>query len=247
MSLRNIDPTSSSREEILAEISRLEALKNDWYSEEQAIKLSINSMYGGLGNKYFIAFNSDVAETITLQGQDLIKYAKDITNKYFLEIWHLDKDIHKKLGIIGDVRKVNTPVVIYCDTDSLEGDSKLIVDDCELNISDYWAMNEKANGCIVDVKGNEIIEGPTLYQNVANWTEDKKLHLSKVRKIIRHKVTKPKWRMITESGKEVIVTGDHSLMVIRDGLLTEIKPSEINPEKDKVVSVFNGLLKNMVI
>ena len=53
---------------------------------------------------------------------------------------------------------------------------------------------------------------------------------------MRHKVTKPKWKLKTKSGKEVIVTNDHSMIVFRDGKKLEVKPYEIQPS-DKILVV----------
>ena len=53
---------------------------------------------------------------------------------------------------------------------------------------------------------------------------------------MRHKVTKPKWRLRTKDGKEIIVTNDHSMIVFRDGEKLEIKPNQILPT-DKVLIV----------
>lgn len=114
----NIDPSTSSPEEIKKEIERLTHFMNNCHSEEMAYKLAINSIYGGLANKYFVAFNTDVAEAVTLQGQDLIKYAEKILNRYFNNFWHTDTELHEKLGITTKVRQVTTPLVIYSDTDS---------------------------------------------------------------------------------------------------------------------------------
>jgi intein/homing endonuclease len=35
---------------------------------------------------------------------------------------------------------------------------------------------------------------------------------------MRHKVKKPKFKIKSKSGKEIIVTGDHSCIVFRDGV-----------------------------
>ena len=48
-----------------------ESLMN--YNLEQAIKLAINSIYGAFANDYFHFRSTDIAETVTLQGQDAIK------------------------------------------------------------------------------------------------------------------------------------------------------------------------------
>jgi DNA polymerase elongation subunit (family B) len=84
-----------------------------------AIKILINSVYGAFGNQYFYFFSTDIAQSITLQGQDMIKFANKAINFYFKEKWHLDIDLHKELGIDSYVvNKVNDDSAIYTDTDS---------------------------------------------------------------------------------------------------------------------------------
>jgi DNA polymerase elongation subunit (family B) len=106
-----------SAEEIRAEISRLQKMSSDYKNEEQGVKLTLNSIYGALGNQYFACFNPEVAESVTLQGQDLIKFAEKVVNKYFHEHWHLDSELHDKIGV-RNVRPISTEMVIYVDTDS---------------------------------------------------------------------------------------------------------------------------------
>jgi len=108
----------STSDEIRAEIDRLRRISKELKNEEQAIKLMINSIYGGLGNPFFVAFNLDVAEAVTLQGQNLIKFAERTVNEYFQERWHLDEDTHRAMGIEGPVSRITRPVIIYADTDS---------------------------------------------------------------------------------------------------------------------------------
>ena len=103
--------------ELEAKIAELTALKNELKNEEQAIKLTMNSIYGAIGNAWFVCFNPDVAEAVTLQGQDLIKYSEKILHRYFHEFWHNDKELHDKLGI-SNVKRVVKPLVVYGDTDS---------------------------------------------------------------------------------------------------------------------------------
>ena len=109
--------TSEERKEIEEKIERLTSLKNELKNEEQAIKLTMNSIYGAIGNNWFVCFNPDVAEAVTLQGQDLIKYSEKILHKYFHDFWHMDKELHEKLGLTS-VKRVVKPLVVYGDTDS---------------------------------------------------------------------------------------------------------------------------------
>ncbi len=47
-----IDVETASSDEIRKEIERLKQLSNAWKNEEQAVKILLNSVYGGLANKW---------------------------------------------------------------------------------------------------------------------------------------------------------------------------------------------------
>src|SRR6056297_705702 len=97
--LTTIDPHTCSIEELDKEIVKLKSLKEEYFNREQAIKIFINSVYGGVGSPWFEGYNAALAEAVTLQGQDMIKYANDFFDDYFLNIWHKDKELHKALGL----------------------------------------------------------------------------------------------------------------------------------------------------
>ena len=111
-------------------IERLTSLKNELKNEEQAIKLTMNSIYGAIGNSWFVCFNPEVAEAVTLQGQDLIKHSEKILHKYFHDFWHKDKELHDKLGLT-NVKKIHKPMVVYGDTDSNYVTFQEVVASCE--------------------------------------------------------------------------------------------------------------------
>lgn len=135
--------TPEEKQEIIKKIERLTALKNELKNEEQAIKLTMNSIYGAIGNNWFVCFNPDVAESVTLQGQDLIKYSEMILHKYFHEYWHLDKELHEKLGLTS-VKRVVKPLVIYGDTDSNYVTFQEVVSSCDWQ-GDYKDLILKIN------------------------------------------------------------------------------------------------------
>jgi DNA polymerase elongation subunit (family B) len=112
-----IDLQSATKQEIEQEVERLKDLQNLYMNAEQAVKIFINSVYGASGSPWFLFFSTDVAEAVTLQGQDLIKYSEKVINRYFLEFWHKDTVLHEKMGLTR-VEKVDLPVVLYVDTDS---------------------------------------------------------------------------------------------------------------------------------
>lgn len=130
MEYTQIDLEKATVEEIRAEIERMKQLSNEWKNEEQAIKLTINSIYGALGNKWLVCFNPEVAETITLQGQDLIKHAEKALNMYFNVYWHKDTELHEKLGLANPPREVKRPVNIYSDTDSCYVSFEEVLESC---------------------------------------------------------------------------------------------------------------------
>jgi len=84
---------------------------------EQAVKVTLNSIYGAFGNKWFHFFNLDIAESITIQGQGAILYSEKILNKYFQDFWMKDVAVHEYFNI-KVVNKLVKPSVVYIDTDS---------------------------------------------------------------------------------------------------------------------------------
>ena len=64
----------------------------------------LNSIYGAFGNKWFHFFNINIAESITLQGQNAILYSENILNKYLPTFEEAPKSIDLKLP---KLKKVN--------------------------------------------------------------------------------------------------------------------------------------------
>lgn len=115
MSKLNLD--NLSKDELKQLYAETEDNINKYYNQEQSVKRILNSIYGAFGNEYFYFFNINIAESITLQGQNAILYTEKLINLYFTDFWHKDKELHAKLGI--EVKgQVTKPVVIYIDTDS---------------------------------------------------------------------------------------------------------------------------------
>jgi hypothetical protein len=80
----------------------------------------LNGSYGAFATQYFILFNQHVAGTITAQGRDLTKTMNRLNEQYWYKQWHLDFELHQKLGVknVTQIPK-DEPVSIYADTDSL--------------------------------------------------------------------------------------------------------------------------------
>lgn len=260
-----VDPETCSIEEGLAEIKRLEALTGFYETKQLALKQFINSVYGATASKYFTAHNTAVAESITLQGQDLNHFSENSVNAYFKGIFQNDTELHKKLGIsTEDAQKVvinggrvtemkplvgevfnylngdTESMTIAGDTDSCTGDTIIYVNNEKLTIADAFVRLKYANNDIVIKLGNgqEIVPvKDTTTLSVRNNDENYILENMPIKYIMRHKVNKKLYKIKSVSGKTVTVTEDHSCMVIRDGKLIEIKPGDINLKTDKLLTV----------
>jgi hypothetical protein len=207
----NIDPKTSSKEEIKAEIARLDALRAGYEGNEQAIKIFINSVYGASASPYFAGYNIRVAEAITLQGQEMDKFAIKIMNRYFQDFWYKDKEAHDAMGIKGPVQKVTQDVVVYADTDSVAADSIITTNTGKHTIEKLYNLGTKNKGNTL--AGHESVSCDML---IENWSKEKGVYFAKPERIIRHKVYKKKYKIKTSSGKEIFVTGDHSLILFKD-------------------------------
>lgn len=106
-----------TQDEIKILVDHYSTLSAKYTAYEQAVKVTLNSIYGAFGNKWFHFFNIDIAESITLQGQSAILYSEKILNKYFQEFWQKDTAAHEFLNI-KIKNKLVRPSVVYIDTDS---------------------------------------------------------------------------------------------------------------------------------
>jgi len=135
--LTKIDPHTCSIEELKKEINRLSSIKEEYQNIEQSNKRFIVSIYGAIGSVFFSHYNAAVAEAVTLQGRDIDKFASKIIDEYFKNEWHLDKELHEKLGLT-NVSKLNFDTLTkYMDTDSF-----------------YLSLNEALISC--DFKENPV-------------------------------------------------------------------------------------------
>lgn len=135
--LENKPTDQLSKEEAKLLVKHYKQLSAKYTAYEQAVKLTLNSIYGAFGNKWFHFFNIDIAESITKQGKDAILYSETILNKYVNEFWHKDTKVHEQFNI--KVKgKIEKPAVIYIDTDSC------YVQFQDLYESIIWPDEEKA-------------------------------------------------------------------------------------------------------
>lgn len=122
--------------------------------------------------------------------------------------------------------------ILIHNTDSVKGDTIIHTENGDKTIEEMF--NENYNNNLFHThKGHELV---STSDKVLNYNNNNELEYGKVNYIMRHKVTKPKWRLKTKSGKEIFVTNDHSMIVFRNGQKLEVKPYEILPT-DKILVV----------
>jgi len=221
-----------THKEIDKEIKRLQRLANTYNNEQMGIKIFINSIYGACASVYFVCYNPDLAEAITLQGQDIIKFSALVLNKYFKEIWHKDKKLHEKLGLT-KVEKVEHDVSVYGDTDSCDKNTIIRTNKGSITIENLY--NESSISTGITLNGHESVKTD---RKVLNYNKEGKLEYQNPERIIRHKVTKQKWLLKTKTGKEIYITNDHSLVVFRDNQKIKVKPKEVK-KSDKILVVLD--------
>jgi DNA polymerase elongation subunit (family B) len=230
--LKNKNTDQLSRDEAGALIRYYEELSAKYTAYEQAVKVTLNSIYGAFGNKWFHFFNINIAESITLQGQNAILYSESVLNKYFQEFFHKDSLVHSRFNIRVK-HQLQKPAVIYIDTDSVVGDTMISLDDGrKIKIEDLY--NEGIQSMGSTLSGHDSV---SINNKVLNWSEEKGLYFAPVKRVIKHKVSKAKWKLKTKTGKEIIVTNDHSMIVFRNGKKIEVKPSEILKTDNILVSI----------
>ncbi|WP_407305562.1 Hint domain-containing protein [Acinetobacter sp.] len=123
--------------------------------------------------------------------------------------------------------------IIYGDTDSVDCKSQIRTSIGNYSIEDLFSvLPEKWN------HGEK--EFATLKYLKSICFDGGKLSNKSVHAVYRHKVKKPKWKITLADGKSVIVTDDHSIMVMRNDKLIEVKPGDINRDTDMCISIGNN-------
>ena len=121
--IENFDFSSLSDSEMNSVLTQLQDEASIYSTLEQSNKLVLNSIYGSMASKYFYFYDKTLAETITMQGQDAIKYAEKALDSYFHKTFHKDISLLKKLkdicpDVILEPSACTKPTVVYMDTDS---------------------------------------------------------------------------------------------------------------------------------
>lgn len=179
-----------------------------------AAKIRLNSLYGALLNNVCRFYDERIGQSTTLSGRSIVKHMNAKNNEIITGIYDYKGD-----------------ALIYSDTDSNPHDTTIYTSSGRMTIealfelcAEKWKRGDKEYSC-----------DPSISVLSYDPKSDKGL-LKKFNYVYRHKVKKPRWRVTDSFGNQVEMTGDHSMMIERDGQLLAMKPRELL-EGDIIISL----------
>lgn len=196
---------------ITADKEVIRSLEDFWDRRQLIKKILLNSLYGSIGNPASKWFDERIAQSTTLTGRCIVRHMGSKINEI------IDGDYNYK-----------GRSVIYGDTDSIAQDSII-----RTNIGDKSVEDMFLNGTIFWQEGDKEYSRNDDIKVMSYSQETNTAQLSKYDYVYRHKVKKKKFKITTSGGKSVVVTEDHSVMVLLDGVLIEKKPIDLT--KDDII------------
>lgn len=197
------DYSKYSNEELMKMLENAEQQAQTYHVSQLVKKVLLNSLYGALGNEHFLLYTNEMARSITLMGQCLINKAAIEKNRFISKML--------KEEVVKDRRT-------YSDTDSVVGSTPIFVNDSKTTIEDFYETSEGEE--VENILGKYIKEFPKGKYKTLSIDEDDLTKMNEVDILhaVKHKTPKHMWKVKVD-GKEVVITEDHSIMVLRDGYL----------------------------
>jgi DNA polymerase elongation subunit (family B) len=198
-------------------LKQLETKINQLDAKQLCIKIFLNSIYGYFGNKNAPFGDDDIASSITLTGQAVIKASNELLKKYITE----------RTGITNQQELNNS--IIYNDTDSYTRDTQIITDEGVYTAEKLWDKHDSS--ITLTAHGHEL--------KLANFKilsydkNTKEIEFKRIKKLVRHCVTKRQF-LISVNSKQIKMTEDHGCIVLRDNNLIRVSARDI-VLKDKMI------------
>ena len=193
-------------------------------NRQMCLKILLNSLYGAAANQYFRYFNLDIAEGITLSGQLAIHTAENAVNEYLVKA-------------LGDEKPKDR--IIASDTDSVTGDTLIVVNDKQVKIQDYF-NNTTGDYLRYDDFNNDYVKDLSHANDTTlSVSSTGELQEKKIKYIMKHKVKKRLFKIIDDKNNEVTITEDHSIIVKDKNTkkIFSVKPSELDSSKHCILRV----------
>lgn len=208
-------------DELTAVHNRIMALD----AQQMAMKIAINSLYGALGNEGFRYYDPSIAEAITQSGQLAVQFIAHRVSEF----------LDNELGIVRGLDRW-----LYSDTDSVAGSSIIPTSVGDIPIEDLFT---KYSGRIIRQRGpNDFICEPKEVITTPSVNSNSIIEHKLIKYIMAHKVQKRMFR-IKCNGDSVIVTEDHSVIVMRGDNMISCKPADIK-QSDKLIKIDTNIELN---
>ena len=110
----------------------------------------------------------------------------------------------------------------------------------KVTIEQLYNLGKKDKGSTL--AGHESVDCRYDVLNIKQNSDRFERYYSNVERVIRHKVSKAKWVLEDEFGNEVTITNDHSLMVLREGVLQKVKPCDVDIDNDLLIIDDDGVV-----
>jgi DNA polymerase elongation subunit (family B) len=192
----------------------LEMYKNSeiyWNKVQTVIKLLLNGCYGAILNVGCRFFDQRIGQSTTLSGRNITKHMTAKTNEMLCGIY----DHYGKCVIYGDSVTGDTVINTSLGNKTIEE---------MFNEGDYEVVNNKEYSINHDLK-------------VLSYDQERaEPYFGSISYVYRHEVSKQLYEVTDTNGNKVVVTEDHSVMVLHNGKLIEKKPQELTNE-DTLVTI----------
>lgn len=138
----------------------------------------------------------------------------------------LNQHLKKKTGVENSV--------IYNDTDSVAADTMIRTSQGCLEIQKLFDMLPGTT----TIRGeNDVVKTLNTKILTPSMSKNKEVQMKPIKHIMKHKVMKKMYK-VTVDDKSVVVTQDHSIIVSRNNVLTDVKPQDIL-NTDKIIYINN--------
>ena len=190
--------------------------KESLYNTRQLVeKTLMNSLYGAMANRWFALFNEDMAAAITGNGRYFIRK---------LAIY-IENTLQKLLP-------QEKPYITYGDTDSCVGSTLIQTNLGKTKIEDLY---NNLPGEIEERNSDNFIKHIKTDIKTPSISNSKELQFKNISYVMKHKVKKRMFKIKCQED-EVIITEDHSIVVLRDNKLIECKPNNLQTY-DKIIKI----------
>jgi DNA polymerase elongation subunit (family B) len=231
--LETVIKKDGTNDKLSSDLKEAEKQRDHYDLLQLTKKIQLNSTYGALLNKNFRFGRKEMGASVTACGRQITTHMMHTIHAFLepenpqkmVKTTEVDKD-----GVVSNAYIMGGCTVIYGDTDSVDGASLIRTSHGDGSIAKLfmsmpvkWNVGEKEFATAEHLTTSCLVDGSIV--------------MKPVKAIYRHRVSKPRWKVTLEDGRSVVMTDDHSIMVMRAGNLIEVKPSAINRDTDTCVSI----------